>query len=66
VGAAAEAFFRASPGRLTSEQGALLAAVLPNPRRLRASSPSPYVLERARWIEAQMLELGGPAYLRSL
>ncbi len=66
VGAAAEAFFGTSSARLTSHEAALLAAVLPNPRRLRAGSPSPYVLERARWIEAQMARLGGPTYLRSL
>jgi monofunctional biosynthetic peptidoglycan transglycosylase len=66
VGAAAGAFFGTSPVRLTSHEAALLAAVLPNPRRFRAGNPSPYVLERARWIEAQMQQLGGPTYLRSL
>ncbi len=66
VGAAAEAFFGTSSARLTGHEAALLAAVLPNPRRLRASNPSTYVLERARWIEAQMQQLGGPTYLRSL
>ncbi|HEY7677358.1 MAG TPA: monofunctional biosynthetic peptidoglycan transglycosylase [Candidatus Methylomirabilis sp.] len=66
VGAAAEAFFGASSARLTPHEAALLAAVLPNPRRFRAANPSPYVLERARWIEAQMQQLGGPTYLRSL
>jgi len=66
VGVSAETFFRTSSARLTAPQAALLAAVLPNPRRLRAGNPSPYVLERARWIEAQMLQLGGPTYLRSL
>jgi monofunctional biosynthetic peptidoglycan transglycosylase len=66
VGAAAEAFFGTAPSRLTSHQAATLAAVLPNPRRFRAGNPSPYVQERARWIEAQMQQLGGPTYLRSL
>ena len=66
VGAAAEAFFGTSSARLASHEAATLAAVLPNPRRFRAGNPSPYVLERARWIEAQMQQLGGPAYLRSL
>lgn len=66
VGAAAEAFFGTSPLRLTPHEAALLAAVLPNPRRFRAGNPSPHLLERARWIEAQMQQLGGPTYLRSL
>lgn len=66
VGAAAEAFFGTSCARLTSREAATLAAVLPNPRRFRAGNPSPYVQERARWIEAQMQQLGGPTYLRSL
>ena len=66
VGVAAEAFFATTPARLTRGQAALLAAILPNPRRFRADSPSPYVLERARWIEEQMDRLGGPGYLRAL
>ena len=66
VGVAAEAFFHTSSAHLTPHEAALLAAVLPNPRRLRAANPSPYVLERAGWIESQMQQLGGPTYLRSL
>lgn len=66
VGVSAETFLHTSSARLTGPQAALLAAVLPNPRRFRAENPSPYVLERARWIEAQMQQLGGPTYLRSL
>jgi monofunctional glycosyltransferase len=66
VGAAAQAFFGKPPARLTGPEASLLAAVLPNPRRLRVSSPSPYVLQRARWIEDQMEQLGGPGYLRGL
>ncbi len=66
VGAAAETFFGTSSARLSGHEAATLAAVLPNPRRFRAGTPSPYVLERARWIEAQMERLGGPTYLRSL
>lgn len=66
VGAASDAFFGKPPSRLSTVEAALLAAVLPNPERLSARAPSPFVLERARWIEAQMEHLGGPAYLRRL
>lgn len=66
VRAASEAFFKKPPSALTSGEAALLAAVLPNPKRLRAGDPSAHVQERARWIEEQMEQLGGPAYLHRL
>ncbi|WP_199100991.1 monofunctional biosynthetic peptidoglycan transglycosylase [Dyella sp. ASV21] len=65
VGAASDAFFQQSPARLNPAQSARLAAVLPNPRRLRADRPSAYVQSRANWIQRQMDQLGGPAYLQS-
>ncbi len=61
--AASDAFFRKTPGALTAREAALLAAVLPNPRRLRVDRPSAYVQRRAAWIERQARQLGGPAYL---
>lgn len=61
--AASDAFFRKTPGALTAREAALLAAVLPNPRRLRVDRPSAYVQRRAAWIERQTRQLGGPAYL---
>jgi monofunctional glycosyltransferase len=66
VHAASRIFFGKTPAHLTPSEAARLAAVLPNPKRLRANAPSPYVLERAGWIEAQMDHLGGPSYLRAL
>jgi monofunctional glycosyltransferase len=65
VGAASDNFFHTSPDRLGPAQAARLAAVLPNPDRFRVDRPSGYVLERSRWIEEQMDQLGGPAYLES-
>ncbi len=44
---------------LTREDAALLAAVLPNPRRLKARNPSAYVLQRMHWIGRQMALLSG-------
>ncbi|HXY97596.1 MAG TPA: monofunctional biosynthetic peptidoglycan transglycosylase [Steroidobacteraceae bacterium] len=66
VQAAGERFWRTPALRLTSEESALLAAVLPNPLRLHADRPSAYVLERRDWILEQMRELGGAGYLREV
>jgi monofunctional biosynthetic peptidoglycan transglycosylase len=66
VAAAARAFFGKSPSALDQQEAALLAAVLPNPNRLHVRNPSAYVRDRAAWIEEQMPQLGGPAYLRNL
>jgi monofunctional biosynthetic peptidoglycan transglycosylase len=61
--AAAQRYFGTGAHALSRHQSALLAAVLPSPRRLRANRPSAYVAQRARWIERQVAQLGGPAYL---
>jgi monofunctional biosynthetic peptidoglycan transglycosylase len=66
VQAAAERFWHKPARRLSSEEAALLAAVLPNPLRLRADHPSRYVISRRDWILDQMRMLGGPEYLRAL
>ena len=66
VQAASRRFFRKDASRLTSAEAALLAAVLPSPRRYRADAPGPYVRKRQGWIQRQMAALGGPAYLARL
>jgi monofunctional glycosyltransferase len=63
---AARHHFGVGAGELTSAQAARLAAVLPNPRSHDAGDPGPYVRQRARWIERQMRQLGGPALLERL
>ncbi|WP_440225575.1 monofunctional biosynthetic peptidoglycan transglycosylase [Dokdonella sp. MW10] len=63
VGAASARYFRTTPDRLDAHQSALLAAVLPSPRRLHADRPSAYVQRRAAWIQRQVRQLGGPAYV---
>jgi monofunctional biosynthetic peptidoglycan transglycosylase len=65
VGAASQHFFKKSPARLSRHESALLAAVLPNPKRFRVDKPSKYVQRRAWWIERQMIRLG-PTALKSL
>jgi len=62
--AAARMYFGKSARELDEHEAALLAAVLPNPKKLSPVRPSPYVLRRADWIERQARQLGGPAYLR--
>ena len=59
-------YFRTDASRLNRAEAALLAAVLPAPRRYRADQPGPYVRKRQAWIQRQMAALGGPAYLANL
>ncbi len=59
VNAAAENLLgKRSAGYLAKRDAALLAAVLPNPKRFKVRKPSPYVKERCRWIQRQMHQLG--------
>lgn len=66
VGAAGDVFFRKPPSRLNTADAALLAAVLPNPVRLKANAPSAYVRSRQQWIMGQMRGLGGTSLLQRL
>jgi monofunctional biosynthetic peptidoglycan transglycosylase len=66
VQAASRRFFRKDAKHLTPAQAALLAAVLPAPKRYRADAPGPYVRKRQAWIQRQMTALGGTAYLGNL
>lgn len=59
VEAAARRCFGTSAKRLSPRQAALLAAVLPSPRKMNAGRPGPYTQRRASWIQAQMRQLGG-------
>ena len=52
--------------RSKSRSAARLAAVLPNPVRMRADRPSRYVQRRQGQIAAQMAALGGTSYLAGL
>ncbi len=62
---AARRFLGTSAVRLTSSQAALIAAVLPNPKRMHIQRPSSYVLERRDHILQQMNALG-TGYLRDI
>jgi monofunctional biosynthetic peptidoglycan transglycosylase len=58
VEAAAQRFFDKPARALSPGEAALLAAVLPSPRRRRADRPSPGVRARAARIELEMARLG--------
>lgn len=66
VGAASTIYFRKPAARLNASDAALLAAVLPNPIRLKANAPSSYVRSRQRWILTQMQRMGGQELLRKM
>jgi monofunctional biosynthetic peptidoglycan transglycosylase len=55
--AAARYYFGVDARQLNKQQAALLAAVLPNPHRFSAKTPSPYVRKRQQWILQQMRQL---------
>ena len=63
IPAASRKFFSRPASAISREQAALLAAVLPNPLRLRANQPSAYVIKRRNEILRQMTQLGGRRYL---
>ncbi|MGE5361945.1 MAG: monofunctional biosynthetic peptidoglycan transglycosylase [Bacteroidales bacterium] len=66
VEAASQRYFHKPAARLDADEAALLAAVLPNPLRLRVDRPSAYVQERRGWILEQMGQLGGTAFVKQL
>jgi len=66
VEAASRRYFGKPAAKLSRSEAALLAAVLPAPKRFRADAPSAYVRQRQAWIQDQMAALGGPAMLERL
>lgn len=66
VEAAAQRFFGISARRLTVPHAALLAAVLPSPKRMHAANPSAYVRTRQAEITHQMRLLETRGHYRDL
>ena len=64
--AAARTYFGKPAKRLTQGEAALLAAVLPNPRRFRANAPTEYIRGRQTWILNQMRQLGGEQMVKEM
>ncbi len=57
--AASQYYFHKPAAKLTPAEAALLAAVLPNPKRFNAGNPSAYVRSRQGFILGQMAAWGG-------
>jgi monofunctional biosynthetic peptidoglycan transglycosylase len=66
VEAAARTYYHHDARTISASEAALLAAVLPNPSRLRVDAPSRYVQWRRAEIMGQMQALGGPAWLKDV
>ena len=66
VEAASRKFFGRPAASLSPGQAALLAAVLPSPRKFHADAPSGYLRGRQEWILRQMRQLGGDEVVTSL
>ena len=66
VEAASRKFFGRSAESISPPQAAMLAAVLPSPRRFRADAPSGYLRGRQEWILRQMRQLGGEQVVKNL
>ena len=66
VYAATQTYFHKLPSELTRQEAVLLVTVLPNPKIFNVLHPSPYMEERVSWIESQMKQLGGLAYLGNI
>lgn len=65
VEAAARRYFGVPAARLDAQQSALLAAVLPNPRRWSPAAPTPYIRARASIIAARAGRVGLDGLVRA-
>jgi len=57
IEAAAQYYFKKPAEKLSRQEAALIAAVLPNPRRWSPARPTPYIQGRQVWILGQMNNL---------
>ena len=66
VKAASKVFFDKSPVGLTRSEAALLATVLPNPKRMSPTKVSDYMRTRQRWVEKHSARLQRQGWLTSI
>ena len=57
IQAASQTYFDRDASKLSKGQAALIAAVLPNPRRWNPTRPTSYIQARKTWIMRQMSNL---------
>jgi monofunctional biosynthetic peptidoglycan transglycosylase len=62
IGKASDHFFDKDAKYMKDDEAARMAAVLPNPKRMRVEPASPFVQERKDWILKNMMNLSGIAY----
>lgn len=58
VESAARIYYGKTARQLTTREAAMLAAILPAPRRWNAARPTAYLLQRRQWIMRQMRNVG--------
>lgn len=56
--AAAQFWFNKSAAKLSPQEAAAIAAILPNPRKYKANPATRYIANRKAWINRQMRQLG--------
>lgn len=56
VEAAAQKYFKKPAKKLSNDEAALIAAVLPNPRIWSPAKPSSYILKKKKWIVRKMAQ----------
>jgi len=66
VEAASEKYFHKPASRLVPAEAALLAGVLPNPLRFRASNPGPAARAKQQRVVRNMRRLGGTRYIQEI
>jgi monofunctional biosynthetic peptidoglycan transglycosylase len=57
IEAASQTFYKKTAAKLNRSEAAMIAAVLPNPRRWKPSKPTAYIRGRQSWIMRQMNNL---------
>lgn len=62
IGKASKELYGRDASQLQPVESARLATVLPNPKRMRAAPPSPFVEERSLWVLRQIRQLTGMNY----
>lgn len=60
--AASQSYYHKPASKLTRGEAALIAAILPDPRRRSPVNPSPYLVERQQWILWNMNNIGKIEY----
>ncbi|HNQ13781.1 MAG TPA: monofunctional biosynthetic peptidoglycan transglycosylase [Bacteroidia bacterium] len=60
IEAASNYYFKKPAIKLSNQQAATIAAILPNPIRWSASKPSPYIIKKRNWIVRHMRYIDRP------